>query len=175
VLEFGSGLHSTPLFLNRSAFPNLESLHSIESDAAWITKVQEATNGDPRLQLEHVPEPIESAIEELTLEDYDLVLVDSSSERSRRAATIGALAKVCPSQVVVVIHDFEIDLYRKAATGFPHRIEFRAFNPCTGVCYGHRNVRRALSKTRKIVNLHANLLAPDDVGSWCETFRRATS
>lgn len=39
VIEFGGGLYSTPLFLDRAVFPQLESLITIESDIDWGKKV----------------------------------------------------------------------------------------------------------------------------------------
>jgi len=173
VLEFGSGYHSTRVFLNRSAFPELVSLHSIESDAEWIPKVREATHRESRLLLKYVPEPIESVLDDLALESYDLIFVDSSAESSRRVATISAVAERCPSLVLVVIHDFENVMYRKAAKKFQRRFEFAAFNPCTAVVwYGGRKSHRALKEIRKIIFRHANEFALNDVEAWCAAFQK---
>src|ERR1700751_4542769 len=80
VLEFGAGFYSTLTFLNRSAFPDVTSVYSIESDSEWTSRVYEAAKNDPRLRIRRVPEPIESILAELDLAEYDLVLVDSSTE-----------------------------------------------------------------------------------------------
>src|SRR5215212_3358405 len=46
VLEFGCGHYSTLTFLNRSAFPDLEKLQSIENDDTWAATVQKAASDD---------------------------------------------------------------------------------------------------------------------------------
>ena len=53
VLEFGCGHYSTLTFLNRSAFPHLEQLHSVENDDAWAATIQEAAS-DSRWKLQLV-------------------------------------------------------------------------------------------------------------------------
>ena len=57
-----------------------------------------------------VPEPIESILPELDMTEYDLVLVDSSTEADRRAALIRKLADRDTGTCLVVIHDFEIQV-----------------------------------------------------------------
>ena len=79
-------------FLNRSAFPDVTSVSTIESESDWVPRVYAAAKDDPRLRIRHVPEPIERVLPELDLADYDLILVDSSTEAARRAALIGGLA-----------------------------------------------------------------------------------
>ena len=54
VLEFGCGHFSTLTFLNRSAFPHLESLLSIENDDSWAATIEQAAKHDPRWTLQVV-------------------------------------------------------------------------------------------------------------------------
>jgi hypothetical protein len=160
-------------FLNRSVFPSVTSVCSIESDPDWISKVYAATKDDSRLIIRHVPEPIEGILAALNLSEYDLVLVDSSTEAIRRAAVIREIAIRDTGSGLVVIHDFEIDLYRKAAKGFANRIEFAAFNPCTGIVWrGDGDRRKVLGKIKEIVNRNAANLSPEDVGSWVAVFHK---
>ncbi len=93
ILEFGAGFYSTLTFLNRSVFPDVTSVSTIESNSDWISKVYVAAKDDPRLRMRHVPEPIESILSELDLAEYDLVLVDSSTEAARRAALIRKVSR----------------------------------------------------------------------------------
>ena len=174
ILEFGAGLYSTLTFLNRTAFPNVTSVCTIESDADWISKVYAAAGEDPRLSIRHVPEPIESILPELELTDFDLVLVDSSTVAERRAALIRQLANRAPGIGLVAIHDFEIDLYRRAAKGFANRVDYSALNPCTGVLWHFERdgEKKRLKNIRDIINRHAKVLAPDDVDSWAVVFRK---
>ena len=174
ILEFGAGFYSTLTFLNRTAFPGVTSICTIESDSDWISKVYAAAKDDPRLRIRHVPEPIESILPELDLADYDLVLVDSSTEAERRAALIRQLANQSTGTGLIVIHDFEIDLYRRAAKGFLNRVDYSAFNPCTGVLWHAKRdgEKKVLKGIRGIISTHAKALAPDDVESWATVFRK---
>lgn len=174
VLEFGAGFYSTLTFLNRSAFPDITSVFSIESDSDWISKVNAAAKSDPRLKIQFVPEPIESILAELDLAQFDLVLVDSSTEGARRAALIRELSHRPTGKCLVVIHDFEFSLYKQAAKGFVNCVDYSAFNPCTGILWDARRdgEKRTLMEIRKIISRHAKALAPDDVESWATVFRK---
>jgi hypothetical protein len=174
ILEFGAGFYSTLTFLNRTAFPGVTSICTIESDSDWISKVYAAAKDDPRLRIRHVPEPIESILPELDLARYDLVLVDSSTEAERRAAVIQELADRSTVTGLVVIHDFEIDSYKRAAKGFLNRVDYSAFNPCTGVLWHAKRdgEKKVLKGIRGIITRHAKALAPDDVESWATVFRK---
>jgi hypothetical protein len=175
ILEFGAGFYSTLTFLNRTAFPDVTSVCTIESDPNWISKVCAAAKDDPRLSIRHVPEPVESTLAEIDLADYDLVLIDSSTVAERRAALIRQLAGRSTGKSLVVIHDFEIDLYRRAAKGFVNRVDYSAFNPGTGVlwnakCVGEKKMLRNISG---IINRYAKVLPPNDVESWAAVFRKS--
>ena len=173
ILEFGAGFYSTLTFLNRMAFPDVTSVCTIESDSDWISKVYAAAKEDPRLSIRHVPEPIESILPELELADYDLVLVDSSTMAERRAALIRQLANR-PAGGLVAIHDFEIDLYRRAAKGFANRVDYSSLNPCTGVLWHAKRdgEKKTLKNIRDIINRHAKVLTPYDVDSWAMVFHK---
>lgn len=174
ILEFGAGFYSTLTFLNRSVFPDVTSVSTIESNSDWISKVYVAAKDDPRLRMRHVPEPIESILSELDLAEYDLVLVDSSTEAARRAALIRELADRSTGTGLVVIHDFEIDLYKRAAKGFLNRVGYSALNPCTGVLWHAERdgEKRTLKGIRRIISRQAKALAPDDIESWAAVFRK---
>ena len=155
------------------AFPDVTSVCTIESDSDWISKVYAAAKEDPRLSIRHVPEPIESILPELELADYDLVLVDSSTMAERRAALIRQLANR-PAGGLVAIHDFEIDLYRRAAKGFANRVDYSSLNPCTGVLWHAKRdgEKKTLKNIRDIINRHAKVLTPYDVDSWAMVFHK---
>src|SRR5262245_32309335 len=133
VLEFGCGRYSTLTFLNRSAFPQLERLHSIENDDSWAQTMQEAAKDEHRWTLRLVNGEISESIADLDLESFDLILIDDSKTSAQRAATIRAVAATQPQRPWIVIHDFEVGEYRDAASGFKHRHRFRSYNPETGV------------------------------------------
>ena len=158
VLEFGCGRYSTLMFLNRSAFPRLERLESVENDDAWA----EVTN-DPRWTLKLIDGEISDSVSGLDLEQFDLILIDDSKTSAQRAATIRAVARQQPQHPWVVIHDYEIDEYRNAATAFKHRYPFKSYNPQTGVVSNSPvNVAKLLDRQIK----QNSTLEPDDITGW---------
>ena len=116
VLELGAGEFSTRLFLDRSFYPDLTELHTVEQDRNWVI-CQE----DPRHKISIVPEPIEPFLNTLNFDDYDLIFADNSMLRERRCDTLRYVASHT-NRSLVVSHDFEIDMYREAAKGFDHTI-----------------------------------------------------
>ena len=133
VLEFGCGRYSTLTFLNRTAFPHLERLHSIENDDSWAATIQQIAQEDRRWSLQLVEGEISETVSNLDLESFDLILIDDSKTSAQRAATIRAVGLKQPERPWIVVHDFEVEEYRRAASGFRHRHRFRAYNPETGV------------------------------------------
>jgi len=173
VLEFGCGFYSTFTFLNRSVFPALVSLNCIENDVIWLEKVAARAGDDQRLRLKLVAEPLESILEEVPLKTFDLILVDSSTLAEKRAATIRALGMRCDGSTLVVIHDYEINAYRRAAREFPNRFEFPTFNPMTGVMWSSpRTLRAQLKNVRMTIDRHAGKVPLDDVQAWCGVFQQ---
>lgn len=169
VLELGCGNYSTFTFLDRRAFPHLIELESLETDAAWAGQIAEKYRCDPRLRLRLVKDPLESTLEQLPLGSYDLLLVDHSDKYEVRAATISFLAKRAPGQVLVVLHDYEIPLYRRAARGFRHKFEFTAFTPSTCAAGGHFLARcAALRLLDRTVKNHARTLEPGHTTAWMD-------
>jgi hypothetical protein len=120
VLELGSGLYSTPLFLNRDAFPKVTRVVSVEHNQVWADKVSTFCT-DERLTLIVTPEPIEGYLATLTLDEFDLIFVDNSDGQDGRIKTIEYLGEKA-ARSKVVIHDFEHDFYRNAARNFPNKI-----------------------------------------------------
>jgi len=162
VLEFGCGHYSTLTFLNASAFPQLERLHSIENDNAWAETIRDATD-DGRWTLQLVNGEISESVADLDLESFDLILIDDSKTSTQRAATIRAVAAKQPQRPLIAIHDFEIDEYRAAASAFKHRHRFRAYNPETGVLSNSALNMRALNRSLK---QNARALEPNDIKAW---------
>ena len=162
VLEFGCGHYSTLTFLNRSAFPHLERLHSIENDDAWAATIQEVAKDDERWTLQLVNGEISDSVADLDLESFDLILIDDSKTSAQRAATIRAITAKQPQRPLIAIHDFEVDEYRDAAAGFKHRHRFRAYNPETGVLSNSALDMRTLNRSLK---QNAKTLEPNDINA----------
>lgn len=102
VLEFGAGVHSTPLFLNRDAFPDVESVVSHEHRADWIAKVRSEVD-DERLDLRLTP--IEAMPSHVV--PSDLAFIDCNDGPVDDYSTRRRLLDVCRQCGIVVVHDAE--------------------------------------------------------------------
>ncbi|HEY0367807.1 MAG TPA: class I SAM-dependent methyltransferase [Pyrinomonadaceae bacterium] len=169
VLECGCGHYSTLTFLNRSAFPHLERLHSIENDDSWARAIQEAAKDDHRWTLQVVNGEISESVADLDLESFDLILIDDSKTSAQRAATIRAIARKQSKHPWIVIHDFEVEEYRRAASGFKHRHRFRAYNPETGVVGNRVDKWKSIDR---VIRTKAKVLEPDAIEQWTAVFRQ---
>lgn len=167
VLEFGCGNYSTLTFLNRSAFPHLERLHSVENDDSWASTLQEAAKNDDRWALQVVNGEISECVSDLDLESFDLILIDDSQTSVQRAATIRAVAHKQPQHPWIAIHDFEIEEYREAASSFKYRQRFRGYNPETGVI---ANEMIQLKDIDRIIRSKAKVFEPDAIARWADSF-----
>lgn len=174
VLEFGCGYYSTLTFLNRSVFPHLERLQSIENDATWASTIQEAANNDKRWVLNLVDGEIADAVTReaaKSLEAYDLILIDDSQTCTQRAATINAVAACRPERPWIVIHDYEMEEYRTAARGFEQRHTFKPYTPQTGLV-GNKATSEVKS-LRPVLKKHSRKLEPDDLKGWLSAFGKS--
>lgn len=135
ALELGAGLVSTPLFLDRRVFPELDRLVSYENDQKWARTVHDCVGDDPRLTLRVVPGWIGPAVEAMqSLQGFDLVFIDDGHDFAERVATIRAVAKKVSHENMVALHDFEHNVYHDAVDGrWPYRFVFDAFEPHTAL------------------------------------------
>lgn len=171
VLEFGCGYYSTLTFLNRSAFPHLERLQSVENDATWAETIQQSVKDD-RWVLNLLSGEIADSVTDLDLDAFDLILIDDSESSAQRVSTIRAIAKRQPQRPLIVVHDFEVKDYQNAASGLGKRYVFKAYNPHTAlVCQ-----RRAGGEIRlmsRLLKEKSKQLEPDDVKGWMSAFRNS--
>ena len=170
VLEFGCGYYSTLTFLNRAVFPHLQRLESLENDAAWAETIQESANNDSRWMLNLVDGEISDSVSTLDFEAFDLVLIDDSQTSAQRVCTIREVAKRAPHRPWVVIHDFEVEDYRRAASGFRQVHRFKAYNPNTGLLWNNTTHARRMKSIDSIVKANAKTLEPDDIPRWQRAF-----
>lgn len=135
VLELGSGLFSTPLFLDRNVFDSLEFLHVLENDPEWFDAVSNTIGSDDRITYGLVSGRIAPYASRLDISSFDFVFIDDSKSASERAATIAIVASLMSPDAIAVIHDFEEPAYQEAALAFDHQFIFDRWNPATGVCW----------------------------------------
>jgi hypothetical protein len=173
VLELGCGEFSTPTFLCRQSFANVARLDSFDTDQSWLDRTGEYASKDQRYYPRLVSGSMASAIREVDLEEFDLILVDDSTRASERAETIRELSSARPTNVLIVIHDFEISEYRFAATGFEHRQIFRAFTPQTGVVWNGNSASLTIIRELELqIRRFAKMIQPDDAPGWRKVFSR---
>ena len=166
VLEFGCGYYSTLTFLNRAAFPHLERLQSVENDSSWAETIHEAAKSDKRWTLKLIRREITDSVSTLDLEAFDLVLIDDSKTSTQRSATIRAVAGKQPQRAWIVIHDFEVSEYRRAAADFQQRHTFKAFNPETGVLCNSPNRVNQWKFLDRTIKARSRTLEADQTGKW---------
>ena len=135
VLELGSGLFSTPLFLDRSIFTDLEFLQVVENDPAWHKVVTDQVGDDPRMDYWLVDGEIAPVVTQLDIAEFDLIFCDDSRSGSERCATIRALAPRVSHSALVVVHDYEEQQYQDASRAFNHQFFVDRWNPSCGVCW----------------------------------------
>ena len=167
VLELGCGEFSTATFLNTECFPWLSSLVSFETDQSWLDRTAQYAGRDQRYHPRLITDTMASAVKDVDLEQFDLIFVDDSTSAAERAETIKQLSKRAPKNPLIVIHDFEIDEYRRAAIGFENRQIFRALTPQTGVIWnGKLSIATILKRLDgKIVKI-SQRLTPEDIAGW---------
>ena len=170
VLELGCGRYSTLTFLNRTAFPHLERLQSIENDIAWAETINEAVKNDRRWSLTRVAGEIADSVSTLDLETFDLILIDDSQTATQRASTIHAICSKDPRRAWVVIHDFEVDEYRRSASGFRQKYTFKVYNPWTGLVWNSVTEACRAKSLDRVLKDHAKTLEPDDLDGWINAF-----
>ena len=148
----------------------LERLQSVENDASWAETIHEAAKSDERWTLKLVRREIADSIPALDLEAFDLILIDDSKTSKQRSATIRAIAGKQPQRPWIVIHDFEVDEYRRAAVDFRQRHAFKAFNPETGVLCNNPNRVSQWKSLDRTIKARSRTLEPDQTARWIRVF-----
>lgn len=171
VLEIGTGIFSTGTFLNKEIFPNISKLESYEDDFSWAETIKKKFGGDPRLHLNLVQYPMFIAMHDIKMNSFDLVLIDDSQNESDRAKTINELCKKDLRNSIIIIHDFEIKAYRKAAKSLKHYFTFSSFTPCTGVLWSNGIKQKQLGDLLKLIELNKNKIKTTDIDGWIRVFR----
>jgi hypothetical protein len=167
ILELGSGDHSTGIFLDRSLFPDVTVVDSVETDPSWFLKVSERFGHDERLSLQLVDGSVASHLLGMDLSRYDLVMVDDSDSLEARAASIRAVTSAAGQGQLVVVHDAEISEYRKAARALRKAVRFATLTPQTLVGWKGRSPHGpALRSLRVAMDRVDQRPAPSDAGGW---------
>lgn len=161
ITEYGSGLYSTPTFLDKCVFPNLESLQSFEPDSDWSEKVYAEVNADDRCMIyanDQCPRP-----------DDDLVFIDNGPLDHK----VNTIRKVFESGFtgLVVVHDSEVEKYKEEFYKFPFSFESGTFCPHTIVCC-NRVIAGAVCTVGSIIAQHWDV-SPDSINRWINIFKES--
>jgi hypothetical protein len=172
VLEIGSGIFSTGTFLNNRIFANLSTLESYEDDVNWAETVKSKFGNDSRLHLNVVESPMFISTNNIKTNSFELILIDDSQKESDRAKTISRICKKDLNNAIILIHDFEIAAYRKAAKSLKHYYTFSSFNPCTGVLWNYGIKQKQLVKISKLIEQNKDIIKTTDINGWLKVFRQ---
>lgn len=142
IVEFGSGLFSTKLFLDTNHFPHLQSLISFEDNPEWFAKMVTEVIPQEIMHKTHLYKSVGgnkkcrlcccSEEDALLLSDgyrADLVFVDGSSPRWRNPTAVHA-KKIAP---LIVMHDVENSRYSEAVNAFKYRFLYKQRVPYTAL------------------------------------------
>lgn len=108
VLETGSGLNSTMIFLEK--YNGIEILHSVENDFSWFKKMRNITSSFSNYKLTHTLAIDNYLSVFLSNNLYDLIFIDDSCDYEDRIRTI----EICLSKEfdTYIIHDYDYKPYR---------------------------------------------------------------
>jgi predicted O-methyltransferase YrrM len=172
VLEIGSGIFSTGTFLNNRIFPNLSTLESYEDDVKWAETIKSKFGNDSRLHLNVVESPMFISTNNIKTNSFELILIDDSQKESDRAKTISKICKKGLNNTIILIHDFEIGTYRKAAKSLKQYFTFSSFTPCTGVLWNNGIKQKQLVNLSKLIELNKSRIKTTDIDGWLEVFKK---
>ena len=172
VLELGSGLFSTLSFLNKDLFPDLEFIHSYENNPEWHAKVNEQTRRDNRITLTYVDGPLAVLVPGIELSTYDLIFIDDGTKAAVRAESIKAVVRHHSPHNVIVVHDFDVETYIRAAEGVSKQFTMKAYNPHTGILWDAAALTtRQLRLANRLIRKNVHRLEPTDAHTWHEVLK----
>lgn len=147
VLELGTGVLSTSLFLNTQYYPDLIILDSYENNEAYFNTMR-GKFSDCRLFLELTNLSIADAVEPLSLVNYDLCLIDDSTTIEERSKTIQVVTAKCTDTILMVIHDFEHQAYINAVNPNLNVNSIKAILPHTALVWSKDSIVWSETKSK---------------------------
>lgn len=170
VLELGSGLFSSVAFLNKLAFPDLTELHSVENDGRWAQEVSSKIT-DLRFKYTVLDFSICSFLEQISLNDYDLIFIDDSSEVTDRAETISLASKMLAKDCFMVIHDYEVQQYRDSSKSIKNKFSFNLIYPNTAILWNDASIdRKRMSQLYQLIRRHKHEIPVEGTDNWALLF-----
>ena len=110
-------------------------------------------------------------MDQINLDQYDLVFIDDSSNAYDRSQTILSLSKRLTNKTILVIHDYEVKLYRDMSKTVANRFSFNLVYPNTGVLWRDSLLDwMNLHKLYRVIYEYAKEIPLDDVDSWSNLY-----
>ena len=175
VLELGAGLASTPVFLNKSCYPDLKQFTSIENDLNWFEKLKTGPGFRGSANILYYSGRIADYVRQNTIFPYDIILIDDSYETRDRVETIQAVFNSPLSDfAIILIHDFETREYQEAGREWPYRYSFVSYTPNVGILWKNENSMdlNTLRSIYKILERYKWDYSIYDIDKWVEVFER---
>lgn len=134
VLECGSGVISTPIFCDKTIYPDMEQFDSLENGSLNYANRTCAAMGDHLFihKLHYTPGKMAEIINDYDINQYDLILIDDSDSVEARSQTIFNITSRA-HHPILLIHDFEQPSYHHAVQLDFQKFIFDDFEPHTGV------------------------------------------
>ncbi|MEI6141556.1 MAG: hypothetical protein WCP85_19950 [Mariniphaga sp.] len=151
ILELGTGMFSTLTFLDRENFGKLECLNSIETDHLWAKKILDLVHNEERLNLKLTEYQVADSLKDYDVDNYDLIFVDDSITREDRSRTIETLGALNLKNAIIVIHDFDMPSYQKAARSFKNKYRFCGLYPNTGIVWNNKQFSIDFIKKTEVI------------------------
>jgi len=135
VMEFGGGMFSTPAFLDRSVFPDLKILTTIETETSWAKKLPH----DDRLTVSVWD--LDKMVSVASKMDVpDLVFIDCATEYYKGRPTFKTrcdlIRHYMNTTATVVVHDADEPLIMEAIKSATYdSVVFNGPNPLTAVLF----------------------------------------
>ena len=168
VLELGTGLISTPLFLDTKNFNHLTRLVSYENNFKWYQYVSKKNKQQKKWDFKFVKGSISDNLNEESVNDYDVVFVDDSNKSIDRRNTIKKALEI--KTKFLIIHDFENPYYYFNLFRSRKVKRIKNLVPNTGIIYSKNVKEKDLLHVIKVIEDNSKIIGVHDIKSWREVF-----
>lgn len=133
VVEWGAGLYSTGLFLDRKRFPHLETLKSYENDFGWYLACQSWFGTDKRWTA--IGANTDEVMRQSRADDrmYDLAFVDGIDRHECMQLALDHAS-------VVALHDVEVPAVMEHTKLAKYTRVYKEHRPWTAICSNRQPV-----------------------------------
>lgn len=165
IVEYGSGMLSTPTLANKNIFKDVTEVISYENNKEWYQHVNTSLFTNDYLSLRFVDGEMNKSVSVEEINNSDLVFIDDSSTCSERVKTIKKVIDCRPK--CVLVHDFEVFRYRFAARGMANVYIFKSLIPNTGLLWNDLLInQKSVMVIDNVIKKNLNHIPLDDIEGW---------